>query len=213
MFTKYIYPVLFLIMSCSVAQSQNVPGYLGKRAILDYNFKMPYPIYLGPKLSNFIHNVNFSYIIRRRAQIGLTTDFFKVHANPEIRINSINGENLYSQVSGGAIGINFDWYTKRSLAPVGNYFRLSVKRLFGNFEDYDSANGLVFKVDGDYSGTLLSFGYGIRRIFFDQMVFNVGGSFGFIPGGADGTNERGYKYAVGSAYIWQFHAGVGYLLF
>lgn len=212
MFTKYIYTLLFLILSCSPMQSQNVPGYLGKRAILDYNFKMPYPIYLGPKLSNFIHNVNFSYIIRRRAQIGLTTDFFKLHALPEIRINSSNGEDLYSQVSGGAIGINFDWYTKRSLAPVGNYFRLSVKKMFGNFEDYAFSNGVAVQVDGNYNETVYSFGYGIRRIFFDQMVFNVGGSFGFVTGGSTG-DERGYNYAVASSYIWQFHAGVGYLLF
>ena len=215
MFRKYIFLILFCILSSFAAQSQkNVPGYLGKKAFVDYNFNAPFLLYLGPKWNNFMHNVNFNYVIRRRAQIGLTVDFFNLHAIPSTGIESINGEKIYSSVSGGGVGVNFDWYSKKSIAPVGNYFRLSVKKLFGQFEDYDYGNGTSFIVDGDYDEFALEFGYGIRRIFFDQMVFNVGGTFGFIPGGrSDGTDERGYAYAVASSYIWRLHVGVGVLLF
>lgn len=210
MLRKYIYLILFCLLSSFVAQSQkNVPGYLGKRAFVDYNFNAPFLIYLGPKWTNFTHNVNFNYVIRRRAQIGLTVDFFNLHALPGNGIESIDGEKVYSSVSGGGIGINFDWYNKKSIAPVGNYFRLSAKKMFGQFEDYDFRDDLI---DGDYDEFAFEFGYGIRRVFFDQMVFNVGGSFGLVTGGG-GAAERGYGYAVASSYIWRLHVGVGILFF
>ena len=215
MLRKYIFLILFCLLSSFAAQSQkNVPGYLGKRAFVDYNFTLPYPIYLGPKWTNFIHNINFNYVIRRRAQIGLTADFFNLHADPQIGSFSVNGEEVYSSVKGGGIGINFDWYSKKSIAPVGNYFRLSAKKLFGKYEDYGRSNGLIYIFDGNYNEFAFEFGYGIRRIFFDQMVFNVGGSFGLVPGGgSDGTVEKGYAFAVASSFYWKFHVGVGVLLF
>ncbi len=213
MLRKYIFLILFCLLSSFAAQSQkNVPGYLGKRAFVDYNFNSPFIIYLGPKWTNFMHNVNFNYVIRRRAQIGLTVDFFNLHALPGNGIERIDGEEVYSSVSGGGIGINFDWYNKKSIAPVGNYFRLSAKKMFGQFEDYDFGNGISFIIDGDYDEYAFEFGYGIRRIFFDQMVFNVGGSFGFVTGGG-GAAERGYGYAVAGSYLWRLHVGVGVLLF
>lgn len=211
MFRKYIFLILFCLLSSFAAQSQNVPGYLGKRAFVDYNFNAPYPIYLGPKWSNFMHNFNFNYVIRRRAQIGLTADFFKLYALPGNGINFINSEEVYSSVSGAAIGINFDWYSKKSIAPVGNYFRLSAKKMLGKYEDYRIGTSII--IEGDYDEFVFTFGYGIRRIFFDKMVFNVGGSFGFITNGSTGVVERGYAYAVSSAYIWRLHVGVGLLLF
>jgi hypothetical protein len=212
MFRKYIFLILFCLLSSFAAQSQNVPGYLGKRAFVDYNFNLPYPIYLGPKWTNFTHNLNFNYVIRRRAQVGLTVDFFKLHANPEGGNYKVNGQQLYSSVKGGAIGINFDWYTKKSIAPVGNYFRLSAKKLFGNYEDYAGFGVPAYLFDDNYNEFVFACGYGIRRIFFDQIVFNVGGSFGLVTGGAT-ADERGYSYAVASSYIWRFHVGVGVLLF
>ncbi len=212
MFRKYIFLLLICFLSSFTAQSQNVPGYLGKRAFVDYNFNLPYPIYLGPKWTNFIHNINFNYVIRRRAQIGLTVDFFNLIAEPEGGSYSINEENLYSSVKGGAVGINFDWYNKKSIAPVGNYFRLTAKKFFGKYEDFDDFSGTVYSYDGDYDDFAFAFGYGIRRIFFDQMVFNVGGSFEFVFGGLS-ADERGYNFAVGSSYYWKFHVGVGVLLF
>lgn len=214
MFRKYIFLFLFCLLSSFLAQSQNVPGYLGKKAFVDYNFNTPYPIYLGPKWSNFMHNFNFNYVIRRRAQIGLTTDFFKLLGTTQSGFDYIDDEKIYSSVSGGGIGINFDWYSKKSIAPIGNYFRLSAKKLFGKYQDYEFGNGTSFIVEGDYDEYAFAFGYGIRRIFFEQMVFNVGGSFAFVTGGGSTTvDERGYNYAVASAYIWRFHVGFGLLLF
>lgn len=208
MFKKYIYTILILCFASHFLLGQNTPGYLGKKAFLDYNFTSPFPLYLGENYNNFVHNFRFNYVMRRRAQVALSFDLFKLEGTGDDI-----GDSFYtlSKIKGSAIGCSFDWYSKTSIAPLGNYLRLEYKYILSSYEDLIKDFGTERTEKGDYNTSYFGIGYGIRRIFFDKMVFNVGGSFGVTPSGLG--SDEGHQYTLATTYLWQMHVGVGYLLF
>ncbi|MFK7774821.1 MAG: hypothetical protein AB8F94_21960 [Saprospiraceae bacterium] len=213
-FTQKIYFILALVLLSFThsmeAQKSNVSGYLGKRAMIEYNS------YLSPNMfssiiegSPFVHNLNFHYILKRRFQMGINYENYK--------LSSDGGSNFKfndSSLKGNAIGLNFDWYRKGLLAPVGMYFRLGAKFLFGEFTEYkeiDSTTGALDLVTDSYIHFAYTLEYGIRRVFLDRVIFNVGGSVGDVVG--IGIDPRGYKSTLGGLYMIRFHVGLGVLLF
>ena len=208
-FLKILFILFLLFFSLmQTASAQNVPGYLGKKAFLDYNFISPYPLYAGKGYTNVIHNLRFSYIISRRRQLGMS---FETCSLAGRSFNAVgNNSRVFSEISGKAIGVHYDWYDKKSIAPIGRYFRLEAKYIFGNYSD--TVDDVFFgnNMEGDFALPYIGFGYGLRRVFGDFIVFNIGGSLGF-SGGAGSSNE--YRGVIGYVYGIGMHIGVGILLF
>lgn len=216
MLKKYIVLVLLFIGVVSSSFSQdNVSGYLGKRAFIEYNYNAPLFYLIPYQKGSHLHNINFQYILKRRLQVGLSYDrhAFDVEDNDNI---SISGD--FVGLYGNAIGVNFDWYRRGLLAPVGMYWRLEGKYVFGEFRSTDifsTCCPIVQQLDinrGDYNHLAFSAGYGIRRIFKDLIVFNVGGSVGFVISGS-GLSTSEYSAALKGVYNLRIHAGIGILLF
>jgi len=200
--------ILFLIVLTFAfnGKSQNVPGYLGKRAFLDYNFTSPFLTFLPPSYTNFIHNFQFNYVIRRRSQIGLNYDFFSLKETND------DDFSFDGKLKGSSIGINFDWYNRRAIAPIGRYFRLEAKYLFGNYT-HTFWNGTNFETEErKYTVPTFAFGLGTRRVFFDRMVYNVGGSVGYAILNADEKSSNALDL-MRFTYFWRMHMGIGILLF
>jgi len=199
---------LFLIVLslAVIVKGQNIPGYLGKKGFLDYNFTSPIFSFLPPNYTNFIHSFNFSYVIRRRAQLGLSYDFFSLKKTNQEKYQ------FEGKLKGNSIGINFDWYNKRAIAPIGRYFRLEGKYLFGSY-DRIFWDGAQFKTEEkEYAIPVLAFGLGTRRIFFDRMVYNVGGSIGYAFANEEERDSNAIEL-MRNTYFWRMHMGVGILLF
>ncbi len=200
--------LLFLILFsiAGIVQSQNVPGYLGKKGFLDYNFTAPFFTLLPPSYSNFIHSFNFNYVVRRRAHVGLSYDFFSLKKTNDDEFN------FSGTLKGNSFGINFDWYSKRAIAPIGRYFRFEGKYLFGNYNRV-TWNGTQFITEEkEYTMPVIAFGLGTRRIFFDRLVYNVGGSIGYAFASSEEKDSNALSL-LRNTYFWRMHMGVGFLLF
>jgi len=215
MLKKYIVLLLLFVCVLSPTFSQdNVPGYLGKRAFIEYNYNAPLSYLFTLQRGNHLHSLHFQYILKRRLQVGLSFDLYNLEVEDG---NTFDISQDFVGLNGNAIGVNFDWYRKGLLAPVGFYWRLEGKYLFGSFEEIDFSStccpllDLSEVIEGDYSHYNISIGYGIRRIFKDIVVFNVGGSLGFSSSG--GLNSNGHEAALSGAYNFRVHAGLGVLLF
>lgn len=201
-------PLLFLIVLCLAcsANSQNVPGYLGKKAFLDYNFTSPLFTVLPPSYSNFIHSFNLNYVIRRRTQLGVSYDFFSLKETND------DEYKFDGTLKGNSFGINIDWYNKRSIAPLGRYFRLEGKYLFGDYESVFWNGAQFVKEDKTYAIPVIAMGLGTRRIFFDRIVYNVGGSIGY-PFANEEEKKSNALQLLRYTYFWRMHMGIGILLF
>ncbi len=216
MLKKYIVLLLLFIgvVSSTFAQD-NVSGYLGKRAFIEYNYNAPLFYLIPYQKGSHLHSINFQYVLKRRLQVGLSYDrhAFTIEDNDNF---NISGD--FVELYGNAIGINFDWYRRGLLAPVGMYWRLEGKYLFGEFREVDTFTSccpVVEQLDvnrGDYNHYAISVGYGIRRIYRDLIVFNVGGSVGLVASGG-GLSSTGYSTALKGVYNVRVHAGIGILLF
>jgi len=215
----YISLVLILIGFTNLVYAQKssiVSGYLGKRAMIEYNSYLS-PITLDSRIKGnpFTHNINFHYILKRRLQAGLSYENYSFR---DEGANRFRDEN--HSLNGNSIGLNLDWYRKGLLAPVGLYFRFGIKYLFGNYSEFTEEVIFTFPVstvvtesnEGKYNHFAYGFEYGIRRIFYDKVVFNVGGSVGDVVG-LGIVSPEGYKTILGGYYSIRFHVGVGVLLF
>jgi len=127
MLKKYIiFLFLFIgVLNSSFAQ-YNVPGYLGKRAFIEYNYNAPL-VYVFPyQRGSHLHSINFQYILKRRFQVGLNFDLYSLDIQDD---ENFGFSDDIVEIEGNAIGINFDWYRRGLLAPVGFYWRLEGKYL------------------------------------------------------------------------------------
>lgn len=208
MLKKYILSLLILFLAICHINAQSVPGYLGKKTFVDYNLTIPHLIYLIPNPSNLMHNFRIHRVFRRRAAVALSVDLFSMEGKGSEGIGF--NEADYSEINGTAIGVSFEWYNKTSIAPLGRYFRIDAKFFRTSYVDTFSGFNGNQEVEGDYTSPYLGFGFGMRRVFFDKMVFNVGGTIGLTLNSFD--DESGHGYVLGVNNYFQSHIGVGVLL-
>ncbi|MEM6966339.1 MAG: hypothetical protein AAF573_16365 [Bacteroidota bacterium] len=204
MLKKYLFVALLFLLAFPTVSAQSVPGYLGKKTYVDYNLTIPHWLYFVPNPSNLIHNFRLHTILRRRASVALSFDFFSLEGEPE---EGTFSDALFSEVKGTALGLSFEWYSKNSIAPLGRYFRIDAK--FFRTDYVDKFSGGV-EMEGSFTTPYLGFGFGIRRVFFDRMVFNAGGSIGVTL--KDFADNAGHKNILLSNNLYQGHLGVGILL-
>ena len=209
-FTQKIY-ILFALIFLSfsndlLAQKRNVPGYLGKRAFLEYNPALGAVASLNESSLVIAHSLHFQYIVKRRLQLGLSFDPHNFSSDSGTFSSGL------SEIKGNAVGINIDWYRKDLIAPVGMYLRLEYKRLSGDFTQTfnNGSQGTSPESETEgYNHDYLGVGYGIHRIIQNRIVFNVGGTLGGVFGNADNSS----RYFLGTIYGIRLQLGLGVLLF
>lgn len=192
MIKKITLSLFFLLFSIAMGFSQNVPGYQGKKLFLEYNFNLNILRMISNGTVEPIHDFQLSYVVARRGQIGLTFDLYQA-----------KNEFEDDQFSGKAIGVNYTWYTKKSLAPVGTFWRVEYKRMMNE-------NNPGVKFNAPYFGL----GFGTKRVFFDRLLLNVGLDFGMVWSiqNIDETLTDEYE-TLQSLYLLRTHIGLGVLLF
>ena len=197
---------LVLLFFLQFTHAQNVPGYLGKKAFAEYQLNSPLLFYLGDAGSSFMHEIKFNYVARRRGVfgIGFETYSFEGTTNEPNRF-----VNYTSTIKGNSLNLHYDLYIRNSIAPVGSYVRFEFKYLFGEFDDI-TTSPFGSSESGKYSIPHVNLGYGIRRVFFDFIVFNVGGSVG-----ANNTSfdPIGYEQLLQKSFVFRLNIGAGILLF
>ncbi|MFK7770967.1 MAG: hypothetical protein AB8F94_02465, partial [Saprospiraceae bacterium] len=100
------------------------------------------------------------------------------------------------------------------------YFRVGIKYLFGKYSEFTEETIFIFPVntvvtesdEGNYNHFAFGIEYGIRRVFYDHVIFNVGGSLSDVVG-LGVVAPEGYKTILGGYYSIRFHVGLGVLLF
>lgn len=203
--TNKIFLVVLFCFSFISLNAQVVPGYMGKRAFLEYKLNSSI-VEIAPPGFVFSHNVSFNYVLKRRMQLGLTYDYlsFKEPKNSDYQFSG--------KVRGDAIGVIAEFYLKNSLAPVGRYLSLEFKYVTGEYVGFIEQGNNYIPALLDYDIRVLSVGLGTRRVFYDRMVFNVGGSAGLGLLSEEEYSDDGVRL-VRISNLWRMHIGVGVLLF
>lgn len=195
---KALYTLLLLAFLPGAGQSQ-VPGFMGKKLQVGYNFTcMPLLSFAGEQTESFVglairHDLMLSYCIGRRTEIfgmycyanrkgiGSGGDYTYTDANSNQVVFIPDQKPFAYQAS--YIGGGFKFYTSRYIAPVGKYFRLHFRHLTFGVKDglagkiYEQSSQLTTSTilkskTNKLSAINLGFGMGSHRVINDRLLFN-----------------------------------------
>ena len=217
--------ILILLSAFTRVNAQIYPGYQGKKGIISYQVSispaLTRPTYLNrvkdddayPNAEetmfytpfNFTHGLNFERVLGRKFALGFDYNFVAtkdyVNYTQRVRDGVTNLDQTY-QFRDAQINIfghyfigSMIFYGKRSLAPFGKYFKISVghAETFSSFTDANhisvpnpqnnpyiatsaSTKSKRFKVPS----TSFGFSFGMNRIYHNRLVISRGISYSYF---------------------------------
>ena len=203
-----------------------VPGYEGKRALIDISLDISPAIRIAsrrdlpPYLFNVQPLVEAEYTLSRKLSVG-------AHLRPLLagviyqRDNNIEGKALIRGMGMGVSARLYSFKRKGNIAPLGPYKELEL--FYVNYWMSDD-DGLFYDDGRRWLGRYDDIGIGItlgeRRMIGDGFSFHYGVRFATILGALDGGRSPDRTYLKDIAtdrlqgfFFVNFHIGFGILLF
>jgi hypothetical protein len=211
---------------CLHLQAQ-VPGYMGKRGIVSYEFSLsPFfsnaiygPGYTGPRIS---HAIRFEYVTGERGELVTAVRYCTDQVDNASFTQGRSLRGVPDANRANFLDFVFGWkkFRRGKFAPLGNYHRWEFYYCNGwiNYPSIQEVNN-----DGNYfniaAGKLKfkSFGFsysiGKQRVYNDKYLFDFGLKASLYPyfgynGGNDYANHLGKDATSGLA---AYPAATGYL--
>lgn len=177
--------LLLNIFFLSIASIFCQPGYMGKKLILMYNsnfnmnfggytksgngtYYLPNAIYHGPQIE---------YVIGRKNSIGIKYSYCKTYANFYDKTDMTFPAYNYSQkyickIEDSKIELVYKIYSKKEnfIAPLGNYFQLSIAKHWYKTTDLYTDQILY----ADHVMNSVGFTFGKQRIFYNSLILDYG---------------------------------------
>ncbi|MBK7311567.1 MAG: hypothetical protein IPI93_12460 [Sphingobacteriaceae bacterium] len=211
--------IIIICITCVSLNAQMVPGYQGKKGIISYQVNispaLEKPTFLNrvrsnvnyPKAEetifftpfNFTHGLSFERVLGRKFALAFDYNFVAskdyVKFTQKIRDEVTGLENTYyfnnaqMNIFGHYFVGSMVFYGKRSLAPFGKYFKISVGRceMFSKFTQATytteptstTVPSTVYTfntkdVNYGLSATNIGFSFGMNRIYYNRLIISRG---------------------------------------
>lgn len=202
---KFILIILFVPL---LSPAQSVPGYLGKKQIISYefNFIPSFIVTNNEDLADDIvwkmtykNAISYDYIYNKTKSITGTLDYTHtfLEAAPDFLSNSKTLRN--PQINSVGIGLGIKTYLQH-LAPLGSHIECKLLYRYSYISDY----GIEDDVSADLEDLKVSqFGFGIgymkSRVFKDRFVFSYGMNLSILLSLPDITS-------IDTAPVFQFES-------
>lgn len=252
--TLPIYGLFVVALLVASNLSAQISGYQGKRSVFTYNMTY-FPALTSPNANNnsgfaafnIGHIVKGEWILTRKSSFGLQSRFYKATANfndenisYNARVTDQNGNFVSTNpnavytvpfdeesgaLSGFSVGMFYRFYGSKSLAPLGNYFQMSLESMsykvtpngqslsnqnnvrLGGIFGANLAPGQVATLpdvqeDSRWNAIAFSFDFGRQRVIFDRLVWNIGiqNSYIIAGNGVSGLQQVFVEDAFGREY-------------
>ncbi len=192
-----IFFILFTL--CNVLYS-NVPGYLGKRISLDYDYTYT-PVYYEYFPPYNWNRFSLGYVLSRT-----------LHMTIDYEIQRFNDSD--SKIQGDNFGFSLRHYNlNKSIAPVGRYFGTGVLYTSAERHNIYFVDQLKkIKYQGKQMKLVFTFTYGYKRVLFRFVTFDFGFQFGVAPLNFSEDEELINDLdEMLEEYFFRPYAGIGFL--
>jgi len=232
--------------------SAQTPGYMGKRIFATANFggMLIIPSQTERPNHNFGYDFphfsikyvfDLDYVVNRRGSVGFTGSLIQTGMEFTYDAYSTEKNNPSKQyypydeagIKGFSYGVSYKFFHRNtfgSLAPVGNYSKLDLSILSYNVTPHSSILSVnQYNTDSTqhFITPVLTYTFGKQRVLFDNIIFNMGVQFGFVPDVAlsllkelretESPPERDRikvtaEKRLFSYYLIHFTVGIGFLI-
>jgi hypothetical protein len=241
--TLRILPALILFLSINALQAQVIPGYQGKRLLVEFNFNFS-PAFVGPTKNdksiirdgdalaiNARYEFGASYAIGRRLSARIEYNNLTTAYRDDL-IYQNEQYNTLNEVKASTFGIGLDITSKKpgkwGLAPLGPSFGFSIatgraKTAISKFRNTGEVPAstamaikktMTFEKDNYYVAGFRLFN---RQVIWDKVTLNYGVNTGLALGiGSSPESVDIVDVRVGRIvyhYLFNFNIGVGYLIY
>jgi hypothetical protein len=208
---KKLFFLTILVFSFVVLKAQ-VPGYLGKRLIFNFNYAA------FPALSN-------NATIRQTGNIGLNQQFGgELEYVVSRRVSLVGGYRyLHMGDRGGYYGYRFNDITAgiklfgaNSIAPLGTFHKFELGVAPGSLVLYNPSTQTVNK-EANLLGLNFIYTFGFNRIFFNRWIISGGMQYGILlPTPNNNLNIQNYALNIIRPFnymLYNIYIGTGVLLY
>jgi|GEM_PF-6341429 len=212
---KILFIICLLIPAALLCQNSSkiIPGYLGKRWVIDYTLNfLPSITLINPGANseynsfrsgstefhvNTQHKFSVERVVGRKFSVVGTVLFSRSQADIDVSSSSVQD---FIQVKSRGYIFTLRQYRKH-LAPISKYFDYKIGYYSITPEDFD------YSVDdfenGTTSGTIsagstgdfyMGFGFGNSRVIADRVIFSLGFEVGLLLGGMFDTFDNSTQF-------------------
>jgi hypothetical protein len=193
--------------------SAQVPGYLGKRFLLNVNYAA-FPAIFQPATVRQTGNIGLNqqiggeleFVAGRR--ISVVAGYRYLHMGEERGVSGYRFNNI-------SAGIKI--FGHNSIAPLGTFHKLEFGVAPGSIVNYSSVNQEITKI-GNVTGLSFIYTFGFNRILFNRWVISGGMQYGLLlpPPLRTLNSDNVNSFNVGRTVtymVYNVYLGTGVLLF